>query len=65
MKNIVEKVAKSWRQKTEMRINLLKHDCRLWQFISKTNDVCPFYYKWGNTYFFTFWGFRIVVGDFK
>ena len=48
-----------------MRISLLKHDCRLWQFISKTNDVCPFYYKWGNTHFFTFWGFRIVVGGFK
>ena len=35
----------------------------MWQFVSKTKDVCPFYYKWAHAHFITLWGFRIVIGE--
>ena len=45
-----------------MNISILRHNCRIWQFVAKSNDVCPFYYKWAHAYFITLWGIRIVIG---
>jgi len=58
-----------------MRISFLRHNCNSWNLVVLANAIrngtkptltkCPFYYKKFNAHWFTFMGFRLIIGDFK
>lgn len=55
-----------------MKIDILRHNCGMWKFVSGDSTNCPFYWKMrggdsyhGNLYFFTLFGIRLVIDTVK